>query len=393
MKIFSKNRNLSVQEGKTLKVDQVDMLLEQLRLPLSFIFTPTNLVEEKEKFLDSDNYNPQFTYEIVKNRNEEIFKELSDVKEISDVDPVISDFYLQLIQEKELTWHMIQAVGQNAKFTKLAIEKFGLPSYKLFRNACIAIRTNGQGYNLVNEAKLKEENYLTYPEIKVAIEEVFKGLGIEGWGVDKSKKILKNGVKVGLKKKMVYMDPDIKKKPTELKGTIVHEIGTHVIRHLNGLECGVKAFSRPNISSYLETEEGLAAYNEELMHFTSLKDLKKRALYVYAVQVGREMSFRGLYNAVSPFMLPKRAFNFVMRVKRGLGDTSLPGIYPKDIVYFRGLRRVKRKLEKDPYLYDLLYAGKISFKQTKWVEEGILRKPKFVPCERLFANVFKESGL
>ena len=36
--------------------------MSKLRLPISLVFTPINLKEEKEKFLNSDLYEPIFKY-------------------------------------------------------------------------------------------------------------------------------------------------------------------------------------------------------------------------------------------------------------------------------------------------------------------------------------------
>ena len=40
----------------------------------------------------------------------------------------------------------------------------------------------------------------------------------------------------------------------------------------------------------------------------------------------------------------------------GLGDTSKPGIYSKDVVYYRGFRRVRKRLAEDPTAFAKLYA-------------------------------------
>ncbi|OGC44127.1 hypothetical protein A3J98_02265 [candidate division WS6 bacterium RIFOXYC1_FULL_33_10] len=90
---------------------------------------------------------------------------------------------------------------------------------------------------------------------------------------------------------------------------------------------------------------------------------------------------------------PKSAFSVTYRVKRGLGDTSYPGIYCKDIVYFRGFRKVKKQLEKDKSLYEKLYAGKIDFKQCEWVDDGLIPKAGIVPSKELWKGIFKKAGI
>ena len=64
MSIFSKT-------GKQeMKLSEVVSLMSKLRLPISLVFTPVNLKEEKEKFLNSDVYEPVFKYRGVRNNNE-----------------------------------------------------------------------------------------------------------------------------------------------------------------------------------------------------------------------------------------------------------------------------------------------------------------------------------
>ena len=63
-----------------MKLEEITDLLGQVRIPTALVFTPINLEEEKQKFFDSDTYNPQFKYRIVKNENEKIFNSLKNVE-------------------------------------------------------------------------------------------------------------------------------------------------------------------------------------------------------------------------------------------------------------------------------------------------------------------------
>jgi len=381
------------KKAKVMNLAQVDQLLLQLRLPLSLVLTPINIESEKKKFFDSDTYEPQFKYRIVKNKNKEILEKLRDLEEIDDVDPRISDMYIKLIKQKAETNELMNNAGRNCKFTEIAIEKFGMPSAKLFRNACRILKGKISIYNLKDDIKSNESSSLGYKEISQIIDNFFNYSGVEGWRSGISANITSNGVKAGVKTKILLMDKDISKKPFEIRKTIVHEIGTHVLRAENGLRSGYGIFSRANLNSYLDTEEGLALYNEELFGVLSIEALRKRALFVYLIGVGHDCTFRQLYNIALGFLKPKDAFNTVLRVKRGLGDGALSGIYPKDIVYFRGYRRVRRAIDRAPKIYDSLYAGKISLRQVEWVEEGLLPKPKYVPDKDEYNKLFKKLGI
>lgn len=385
--IFSK------KDKSAMKLEEVTNLLSQLRIPIGLVFTPTNLDVEKKKFFESDNYEPQFTYRLIKNRNEEIFKKLSSLKEVIDVDPRISEFYLQLIESKKDSSDLMHAVGNNDLVTDISYKKYSKPSPKLFRNAARVLRGKVDAYKLVNMKRVKPEDMLRFDEIKEVFDIVFKELDLDGWSVAKSMNIAKNGAKVGIKTKQVLLDPNIERSKFKLRKTIVHEVGTHVLRSTNGAKSGFDALAKANLPSYLDVEEGLATWNESNMDLLTLRWLKEKAALVWAIYIGEKLTFRELYNCVLGVLPRKSAFDVVYRVKRGLGDTSYPGIYAKDIVYFRGFRKVLRKLRKDPSLYEKLYAGKIDFNQCEWVDEGLIPNAHVVPTKELWKSIFKKAGI
>ena len=375
-----------------MTLEEVTELLRELRIPIALVFTPINLEKEKSKFFNSDTYNPQFEYRIVKNNNQKILKELSSVKNITDVDPRISDFYIDLIEEKERASDLMHAVGNNDLVTDISIERYGFPSTILFNNAARVLRGYTKNYNLVEYPK--NQKFLEHDQIVKIFTTVFEELGLREWSVNESMNIAKQGVKVGVKNREILVYKDITRTPFKLRKTIVHEVGTHVLRAHNGERTGFEALSKPNLSSYLDIEEGLAIWNEMNMGVLTERWLKNRAALVWAIYLGQYMSFRELYNIVLGVLPKKTAFNIVYRVKRGLGDTSYPGIYAKDSAYFRGLRKVMRNLEKEPRLYNELYAGKIDFKQCIWVEEGLIKKPSInPPTKEEWEKIFTKVGI
>jgi hypothetical protein len=383
--LFKKN-------DKNISLSEVTSLLDSLKIPTALVFTPTNLDSEKKKFFDSDKYNPEFRYRIVKNNNESIFKQLLSVKDISDVDPRISQFYIDLINAKKEASDLMHAVGYNDAVTEISLNRYKKPSPRLFRNACRVLRGNVDKYNLA-DSKTKRGEILKYDEIVNVFNIVFEELGLEGWSVNQSINIAKNEVKVGVKRKEILMDSKIERSQFKLRKTLVHEVGTHVLRAYNGLNSGFDALSKPNLPSYLDIEEGLATWNEYDMGLLTEDWLKKKAALVWAIYIGQDMSFRELYNAMLGVLPKKSAFDIVYRVKRGLEDTSEPGIYTKDAAYFRGFRKVLNKLENDPTLYSKLYAGKIDFKQCLWVDEGLIKKPLIVPTKEVWKNIFKKARI
>jgi hypothetical protein len=378
---------------KELKLQEVTELLQELRIPISLVFTPINLKEEKKNFFESDTYEPYFEYRVVNNKNNKIFRRLSSLKRISDVDPRISDFYIKLIEDKKLASDLMHSVGNNELVTELSLRKYRAPSAKLFRNSARVLRGKLDKYDVKINNKLDRGEKLNYKQIEKVFDITFDMLGLEDWEIAPSKNINKNAIKIGIKGKKVYVDPNIKRSEYKIKKLLIHEIGTHVLRSYNGFKTGFPAFGNANVSSYLDIEEGLATWNEESMGYLTDKWLKIKAGMTWAIYLGERLSFRQLYNAISGNFLKYSSWDIVYRVKRGLGDTSYPGIYGKDVVYFRGFRKVKRLLEKDPTLYEKFYAGKIDYRRTKWVDEGLLPRPKVVPSKRLWEEIFKKAGL
>lgn len=386
--------NIFVKNSKNqMKLEEVTTLLSKLRLPTSLVFTPINLTEEREKFFDSDTYEPHFRYKGVKNSNEQILRRLSSLKTVTDIDPRISDFYISLIQSKKDSNDLMHAVGDNELVSEISYRKYGKPSALLFRNSARVLRGNVDNYNIVKAPSTKEGDILDFSAIEEVFNLVFEHFGLKDWSIKASSNIPKNAAKVGIKSKWVLVDPNIQKSKFKLKKTLIHEVGTHVFRAVNGLNTGVDALSNANLVSYLDVEEGLATWNESDMKLLTLGGLKRKAALTYAIYIGEKMSFRQLYNSILSVFPQNSAFDITYRVKRGLGDTSYPGIYGKDIVYYRGFRKVKKALEKDWSLYEKLYAGKIDIKQCQWVDEGLLPKARIVPSKQEWEEVFRKVGI
>lgn len=372
-------------------LDEVSKLLVELRLPTALAITPDNLEAEKSKFLASSIYSPQFKYVKRPNQNEKIFSELKSLVRVSDVDPRISEFYIQLISDKKDADDLMDSIGQNEAFTVMSKRHYKVPTEKLFRNACLVLKRKVKKYQLAEDRGSKEN--LHFDQIKKAIEIVLAELGLTEWGVKESMNIAKNGLKTGTKGKTIFLDRNIEKTPFLVKKSIVHEVGTHVLRSHNGALSGVPALYNANVKSYLDIEEGLAMYNEEMMGVLDYQNLMKRALMVYGVYVGEKLSFRNLYEVLRGFTKPLDAFDVAYRLKRGLGDTNQPGIYSKDVSYFRGFRRVRQAIEKDQSLYAKLYAGKIDLKKVSWVDEGLIPSAQIVPTKELLEKALVKAGL
>jgi len=91
------------------------------------------------------------------------------------------------------------------------------------------------------------------------------------------------------------------------------------------------------------------------------------------VSWAEEMGFRELYERLLEVGGSSLAWGIALRVKRGLKDPSLPGVYGKDVVYFRGLRTVRNWLESGGDIGQL-YVGKVSVEHPvqQWLDAGLI---------------------
>ncbi len=388
MFLFSKKGKIS------MTLDEISVILDRIQTPMTLVTTPINLESEREKFFNSETYNPQFKYSIYKNNNDKILDELSSVQIISGVDPRISDFHMELIESKNLVNKMYYSIGDNEDLTKYSKLRYGMPSELLFKNAAKVLKGRVKNYHLISETKVKHSKIIEKEQIVSSLEKVLKHFGLDDWQIVFSKRTLDKNIRVGVKSKYIVLgSEDIRKHAIKLRKTIVHEIGTHVFRWYNASLSGIPALAKSNLKSYQDIEEGLATYNEDISDLLDYKSLKQRALLTYAIYIGEELTFRQLYNVLVGFVPTYNAFKIALRVKRGLSDTSQPGIYPKDVSYFRGYRKVRKRLQEDVSLYNKLYAGKISLDQVKWVDDGLIPKPKLIYKAEEFNEIFNKIGI
>ena len=173
-----------------------------------------------------------------------------------------------------------------------------------------------------------------------------------------------------------------------VKRLIVHEIGTHALRSENGALQEYKLF-RGGTGNYLETEEGLAVFNEYRSGMMTHSILRNYAGRVIAIDTALQTGFRGTYKALRKYFSEKTAFKLAVRAKRGLKDTSQPGAYTKDVVYLRGFLAVKKWSKRNDVAS--LYVGKVSLQDLKLMEELPLREPRYVLGQLLDEEFLKPS--
>ncbi len=170
--------------------------------------------------------------------------------------------------------------------------------------------------------------------------------------------------------------------PAAVERLIVHEIGTHVVRAVNGAQNPL-SFLRLGLPGYQATEEGLAVHHEMRAGLLADRDLRRYALRVMAVQRSLTSGFDAVVRELMEHTTPLDAFEIAMRVKRGFSSPGLPGADVKDQVYLRGMMDVGEHLERYPDDWKMLLVGKIGLQHLEGTRmlmaEGLVVVPGLLP--------------
>lgn len=164
----------------------------------------------------------------------------------------------------------------------------------------------------------------------------------------------------------------------DLEGLIYHELGTHVLRQVNyQQQPWYRRKKRHGFSPYLKTEEGLGAIHAALPKTGFSDQTLKNVVNYLAIQKAQEGSFLDVWQFVSQYFTdPDTAFTISFKQKRGLPDTSRPGGFTKDLVYFEGFADTSRFLVRHDFPIEQLYFGKLAWQD---IDRAVQLNPDFKP--------------
>lgn len=320
---------------------EIDNKLDKISKKINIVsaLKPTNLNSEKEKFFKDSNYNPQFQYDV---------KDYSIIKHELETLEIPLDELGRLFEDKRQEFfkqiELIESIGTN-KFTSKSIELFGKPPNEILNLA---------KKDLENVKFDKEINELDTIAIKEILEKRLKELNID-WKVE-LKDSLADIVSVS-KKGIIFLRKGILISKQRIQTMLKHEIDCHAVKSINGLKQTYKIFNY-GFPNYLETEEGIAIYMVNQLGL-KIKKIYVPQVRVILVDLALKSSFSEVFAKCLEYGFSKEeAWDIVPRLKRGLKDTSLPGGFTKDWIYYSGYLKVKKYLEKGK-LEDLMI-GKIN---------------------------------
>lgn len=297
--------------------------------------TPTNLLEEKEKFFADSSYNPQFQYKEPIKKNDLTKYGFPENRTLDLAKEIIDKAYYQR-SETQLRELRGKSVDQQEVKTK--IKQF------------LKMHSLEERYELIWSKSFVARVTITNQAMKLRLPAEFRELGLLG---------------------MLY-----------------HEIGTHALRRINyEQQPWFRKKKKYGFKSYLATEEGLAAIHGLIPY--KLKLAHSPALNYLAVEYARQHSFAEVFEFLTPYIDDlNRRFIFAFRKKRGLTDTSKPGGFTKDLTYFEGFIEVWQYLKEHDFNPTKLYFGKMAWQD---VEKAIQLNPHFQPELPSFYKINPEA--
>lgn len=329
---------------------------------------PLNGSQEKKKFFSDHGYNPQFKYYRDPDLLAVIEKQLSD---ISIPDDMIGSMYSELKTEYIKKIALSRNIGCASKLTDISIDIYGDFSKGDILFADDILNTYGDD---------KFVETVTASEIRTELEKEIKNHSIRNWKVLTHKNIASK-VTVKPRENTVYVKKDYRFFPNEIERLKTHEILVHLFRAANGEKQEYGIFKR-GFAGYLEAEEGLAVYYENLKKLCDSQQMKIYAGRLKAVELAMNYSFSRTCEILMKWFPLKMAYRFCERAKRGLTDTSRAGALTKDIHYITGYLKIK-DIIRSRNVTEELFTGKIGLNDIDNIrtllDRGLIIKPIHLP--------------
>lgn len=350
----------------------IDKFLSQADTDLMLLkhVKPQNLQEERELARGDASYNPIFQY------NEPGF-DLEDLEErlqsLSIDDSPLGILFKKKRRELLQRIQLVRARGHAQRFTEASSALFGMPTSVLLTSAAAELRNRG-ACNLPSPLR----DQLTAGEAADVFEQTLVAYGLHDWEISIREHTVARCTVGGHK---ITLRADATFAKASLPALIAHEVETHVLTAENGDHQPYELFRR-GFANYLDTQEGLAIYNQN--HVLPAHHDKRfgAARNILAVAYALEHTFAETrrYLVEELGYGTEKALNKAIELKRGLGITEESGAFTKGIVYFRGLHAVEQYLLQGGDM-KRLYIGKIAMEDLDLLEKipGV-KPPLIIPA-------------
>ena len=349
-------------------VDRVLSQIDRKILVLKYL-KPLNLREERSRIQQDSKYNPVFLYRAAPDDMNELEERLRDLS--SDESP-LGILLEKKRQELLMRLHLILSRGDPARLTGCSQALFGAPSPALIAHA--------RGFLSARSScrLLPQTSELLYADDTVPLfYEILERYGLHDWQVSVRASLVADCT-VG--RKYIYIRRGAVFSHEHVASLIAHEVETHVLTAENG-EHQPFDLLRRGCANYLDTQEGLAIFNQNRVlppdHEKRYTAAKMVLATVYALQHSFADTRRYLEEELE--YDTSKSMTTAIGIKRGIADTSRPGAFTKGIVYFRGWRAIDDFVQKQGDLRRL-YVGKIALEDLELIEKiPGLKPPLLLP--------------
>lgn len=329
---------------------------------LSYV-NPTNLQQEKRRFLSQKNYTPQFRYRQLRIDPYD-FKETLYKLPVSDIqDPLIRALYRSVVDTYSTKVEMLSSIG-TPQFLYNSLRYYGEPGISDIKNARFLLHAN-------TPANEKEQTpNISADEAKIIFEQAAKDMGLECQVIISTRIVAK--AMVDNARRALLINRNACFSALDINALVHHELGVHMVTTLNALEQPLHILSL-GLPGNTYTQEGLAILSEHLSGNMNLHRLQQLSLRVLAVDMMvKGVSFGSVYNQLREGyqVSVDEAFSITTRVFRGGGFT-------KDYLYLSGFRDLVALHKTNDITALLIGKTGLQFHQTlnSLIERNILKKP------------------
>jgi uncharacterized protein (TIGR02421 family) len=342
---------------RLLRIDSFfDVVADHLEFSL---ISPKNQTKARAHFFKDSETNPHFTY----GKPDPHLQGIRDIlEELSFGNEPLEQLFEQKRKELILKTDLLLHIG-TPQFSKISRQLYTPPNEKLIE----------QAYAILKLPPAKSTKRVLRKEVLCFFRKTIQEYGIKY----RIKSIdMPASAQINAKRRLLELKKRERFAFDYVQRLAIHELGTHALRTENGLLQPLKIFKN-GFAHYLETEEGLAAYNEYRTGLMTSTILRNYAGRIIAIHYALKYDFITTYHHLTAFFPKKMAWKLTLRAKRGLKDTSKPGAYTKDCTYLRGFIEIL-KYSKNQDI-DALYVGKIGIKDLPLLAEVTgIKPPKYL---------------
>ncbi|MBU0981759.1 DUF1704 domain-containing protein [Patescibacteria group bacterium] len=350
-----------------LEIDKKLIAIDR-QIKLLYHLKPINILEESHKFFENNEYNPEFIYP------EFIFDPFHLKENLKKVEGELDNSALGILYHEKLLEvrakvELLESIGTE-NFVEKSEKLFGTPKSELLQSA-------QEKLDLKPKEFPKPDRMIPMEEAIKEFERVFLDYNLNYWKVKVKKEMVSDCI--AGKKNVLFVRQGSIFSPDRVRMVVAHEIETHILTAENGKRQYYEMMNR-GFGSYLETQEGLAIWNQEFVIPHDVEKNYRSAVLVFVVNFALSHNFAETYDYCRKLGMKKeKAFRTTVKVKRGIEDTSKSGAFTKEIMYFSGYLQIKSFVENGGDLKDLYY-GKFNLKDLEIIKKiPHLREPLLLP--------------